>query len=200
MRALGLSLLVVALGLTIFWYVTDGIQALTTEGARRLTVERDRPTIADAQLTTMDGNVVRLRPPPGKIAMVEFIYTTCPTLCQEAAADLSRVRDKLVQLGLGDKVKIYSISFDLDIDQVEQLQTYGEFHNADGAIWTITRPRNQDLPKLLETFGVTIIPDEFGGYEHNAAIHLIDEQSRMFAIVDTDDIDAAVTAAVKAVK
>jgi protein SCO1/2 len=42
------------------------------------------------------------------------------------------------------------------------------------------------LDFLLKELGVVIIPDEFGGYQHNAAIHVVDRGGRVAHILDYD--------------
>ena len=121
--------------------------------------------------------------------LVEFIYTSCPTICQTAGSDLARLRDRLENDGYARKARILSISFDPQNDNVAQLRDYGERHGADRVIWTIGRPRQEDLDKILGAFGVTVIPDGYGGYQHNAAIHVLSPSGKLSAILDTDDIE-----------
>ena len=83
------------------------------------------------------------------------------------------------------------MSFDPERDDPEALSVYGEAHGADGAAWTVARPRSEDLPALLERFGVVVIPDNWGGYAHNAAIHLIDRKGRFARLFDIDAVEEA---------
>ncbi|MCP4780417.1 MAG: SCO family protein [Hyphomicrobium sp.] len=198
MKALLAALAVALAGPAFLWKATDGFQALTAEDARRVAAMRDRPMVPDIRLRAMSGEVIGLPSADRKVTMVEFIYTTCPTICQSAGTDLARVRDGLVEKGLGDEVRILSISFDPETDGPHQLSAYGESHGADGRIWTITRPDVDALPRLLRAFGVVVIPDRFGGYQHNAALHVVDPQGRLSAILDTDDITGALGAAKRA--
>lgn len=194
MRSSLLSVFVIFCGLTVLWWSTDGLRALTAEGARRLAVARDQPKVPKATLTTMSGTSAELDQPASRVTVAEFIYTSCPTICRAAGANLARVRDEVVRRGLANDVRIYSISFDLEVDGVAELKAYGDRHDADGAIWTVARPEAEQLSQLLKSFGVVVIPDEFGGYEHNAAMYLIDKDARLTAIVDIDDIEGAVAA------
>ena len=68
---------------------------------------------------------------------------------------------------------------------------YAEAHGADGRLWNVARIRSEDLAVMKRSFGVRIIPDEWGGYEHNAAMHLIDPEGRFSAIFDIDDVEGA---------
>jgi len=200
MRAIAASLIVSLFGAAFLWHATDGLQALTAESARRLSAARQMPAVPDLGLETMSGRFEPLRPAGGRAAVVTFIYTTCPTICQSTGTDVARLRDRFQTKGLGDRVRIVSISFDPDRDTVREMARYGEAHDADGIIWTIARPSKKDLPRLLEGFGVVVIPNAFDGYEHNAAYHIISPAGRLTAIVDMEDITGAVAATEKALR
>ena len=56
--------------------------------------------------------------------------------------------------------------------------------------WQAARPLTADgLRRLTAAFGVTVIPDQLGGYTHNAAIHLVDPEGRLVDIFDLGDVD-----------
>ncbi|MBK9252891.1 MAG: SCO family protein [Proteobacteria bacterium] len=73
----------------LLWSHADGFQALTAERAR-LEAARSTPPVAPFTVETMDGTVLRVPRVNGRVALVEFIYTRCPTLCQSAGADMKR--------------------------------------------------------------------------------------------------------------
>lgn len=193
MRALFASLLVIGVGTVTLWQATDGLNALTTESARRLAVACTQPPVPNVPLETMSGSSSRLVS-SDKITIVEFIYTRCPIICQTAGTYLARLRDRLKTHNLNERVRIVSVSFDPAYDDVTALADYGAAHGADGVLWTVARPGTQDLAKLLDAFGVTVIPDAFGGYEHNAALHVVSMSGRLIAIADIDDLDGALAA------
>ncbi len=195
MRAWAAALAVAVAGAAALWVATDGLAALTTEGARRLAAVRDTPVVPPRRVQTMDGGREVLPAGDGRVSLIEFIYTTCPTICQSAGADMAVLRDQIAAAGLGAQVRLVSVSFDPETDDVPQLASYGELHGADGSIWTIARPDPADLPELLDIFGVTVIADAYGGYEHNAAILVVGPDGRLRAILDVDDVAGAVAAA-----
>ena len=194
MHAAFASLAIFALGCCTLWQATDGLGALTTEGARRLQVAATPLDLPDLLLEDMGGGEVVLGQPDNGLTFAEFIYTTCPTICREAGEEMARLRDRLVEDGLAEHVRLLSISFDPTYDDPEAMTAYGELHDADGRIWTIARPDPGDLALMLESFGVQVIPDEYGGYEHNAALHLIDRSGRLSGLFDIDDIEGAASA------
>ncbi|WP_027256524.1 SCO family protein [Leisingera aquimarina] len=180
--------LAAVIGGGILWQATDGAQAFTSEAARRLDVARSPRPVPAVMLEDMTSRQVPLLPQAGEVVLVEFIYTVCGDICQIAAADFAEIRDRLQAQGV--TARLISVSFDPERDTPEQMAIYGDAHEADGAKWTVARPEESDLDGLLKLFDVTVIPDEWGGYQHNAAIHVIDGSGRFSAVFDTDAVEA----------
>jgi protein SCO1 len=190
-------LAVIVLGVMLLWGATDGFQALTEESARRLYVNEKRPVLPVLSLENMDGKPLLLGPgktASDKISVVEFIYTTCPTICQTAAGDFAKIRNQIQLAGLTDRVRLMSVSFDPARDGLKELRQYAENHGATGNPWTIARMIRPDLNRLKHSFGFRAISDRWGGYQHNAAIHVIDQDGRLTNIFDISDIRGVVDA------
>lgn len=185
-------LAVVVLWLLVLAVNTNGFRAITEEGARRLNVAAHMPAIPRFDLEDMNGRALTMGGDgQQKITVVEFIYTTCPTICQFAGTDFARLRDKIRHEDHHRDVRLLSVSFDPERDDLEQMQAYADHHEADGTLWTIARIAAPDLERLKGSFGLRIIPDKPFGFQHNAAIHIIDRFGRLRSIVDFDDVDAA---------
>lgn len=182
------SVLAAAIGGGILWQATDGAQAFTSEAARRLDVERSPRPVPGVMLEDMKGHEVALLPQDGEVVLVEFIYTVCGDICQIAAADFADIRDQLRARGV--KARLISLSFDPARDTPEQMALYGDAYGADGDLWTVARPDPEELQDLLALFDVIVIPDEWGGFQHNAAIHVISPEGAFSAAFDTDAVEA----------
>lgn len=194
MRTLAAAFLVTIMGCASLWYATDGLQAVTSEGKRRVSVARLQPAVPDVILETMSGSTTSLARGNGRFTLVEFIYTRCPTICRTAGTELARLRDRIQVQNLQERIRILSVSFDPEHDGISELSSYGKTHGADGKVWTVARPSTTDLEKLLSAFGVMVIPDKFGGFEHNAALLIINPAGRLVSILDVDDIEGALAA------
>lgn len=184
-RGIATSILVIALGSSLLWYGTDGLAAFTSETARREAVLRQPRTIPAALLEDQDGRQFRLQDYRNKLVAVEFIYTRCTTMCSVLGAGFRQIRDNIPAASMGRDFVLVSISFDSHNDTPERLKAYARRFGADGNGWRIARIRNEtDLKSVLKTFGITVIPDGFGGFEHNAAIHLLDRTGHLALIED----------------
>lgn len=184
-RTVVASLLVSVIGVAAAWWGTDGFRAYTAEGARREAVLRSPRPLPDVLLEDQDGRRFRLQDYTGRLVAVEFIYTRCETLCRAMGAAFRQIRDGVPPQTLADDFALVSISFDPGYDDPRRLSRYARDFGADGRYWRIARPlAAADSAALLHAFDIVVIPDERGGYEHNAAIHLLDRAGRLASIDD----------------
>ena len=51
----------------------------------------------------------------------------------------------------------------------------------------------EKLDELLNSFGVVVLKNDWGGYEHNAAIHIIDKNGQLSGIYDYQSINQVLT-------
>ena len=83
------------------------------------------------------------------------------------------------------RVKLLAISFDPRRDTPQALAAYAKRMDADPARWRFVRlPDAQDTRKLLAAFQVVVVPNDFGDYEHNGALLVVDPQGRLVRIFD----------------
>lgn len=183
------------LGCAALWHATDGFRAVTAEGARRIEVAEAPVPVPPFPLQVMDGRWIDFPGSGQAPVLLEFIYTACPTVCQVSGGDFAELGQRLAAAGRA--VPMYSISFDPVKDDLAALQSYAEDHGATGGIWTVARPTPADLARILGLFGVTVIPDGWGGYTHNVAVLLIDRNGAFAGAFDTRDFEA-IRAAVEA--
>lgn len=182
------TLLVTLLGIGALWHGTDGFAAFTAEAARRAEILRSPRPLPAAVLEDQDGRTFGLQDYRGKLLAVEFIYTRCMTICRTLGIAFRQVRDHVPRRMLGSGFALLSVSFDTVRDDAASLKAYGDAHGADGRHWRIARVRDAaDLQQLLDAFGIVVIPDGLGGFEHNAAIHLLDRGGRLALITDIDE-------------
>ncbi len=133
--------LVLAAGVAGLGWGTDGFRVVTTEGARRLTIEHRRPAIPDVALIDQDG--ARFSPDAyrGRVLLVEFIYTGCPRICGVLGDDFRRLLDRLRHDGgAAGQADLLSISFDPAHDDPPALHAYGERFGAAAPRWRIAVP------------------------------------------------------------
>ena len=123
---------------------------------------------------------------------ITFFYSSCPTVCVELERNMEQVYDKLPRSMLGEDIVFLSISFDPDRDDPARLEKYRQFFNSDGETWRMARVKDQiELDRLLDRFGVIVIPDDSGGFAHNSAFYLVDPAGSLVDVMDYEDVDGA---------
>ena len=186
--------MVVLVGSGVLWKSTDGFSAFTAESARRQAVLENPRLVPAVNLTTSRGGSIGLLDPKQRPTLVEFVYTSCPTICISLGQEFSQIQAAAKAFGIDRQIRLLSICFDLDHDSQEAMAEYAEFHGADPKVWIVARPENaSDLKNILDTFGITIVADGDGQFTHNAALHLVDASGHFRRILDIGKRDLAVT-------
>lgn len=187
LRTLLASLLVLAVGLSVLTAATDGFRAFTSETARRIDVREHPRVLPQLPLQTAGRATIDFADLRGRWLLVDFIYTRCTTYCSVQGSEFARLQDRLATPIAAGKVVLLSISFDPGHDGPEQLAAYQQRSGSRGVGWIAARPTSPAaLDALMQAFGVTVIDDGLGGYEHNAAIGVVDPAGRLVAIMDWD--------------
>ena len=191
------ALATLALALLGWWsaaWITQDFQVWTAEGARRLTVIDQpvvAPTVALAGPGMADPDLRTWLTGAGRATIVDFVYTRCPTVCTALGSEFQQLQRALASDST-DGVKLLSISFDPNHDDAATLQRYAMQWRADPTHWAIATVRDADqLQRLLAAFQVMVIDDGKGGYEHNAALLVIDGRGRLVRIFDDTETELA---------
>jgi protein SCO1 len=123
-----------------------GHQAQAAPGAAKV-------VLADAPLIDQTGRRVRLAQDVigGRIAIVNFIYTTCTTVCPVSSATLSQVQERLGE-ALGKDVVLVSITVDPVRDTPERMREYAARYGARQG-WTWLTGAKRDIDAGLRGFG-----------------------------------------------
>ena len=87
-----------------------------------------------------------------RIAVVNFIYTSCTTVCPVSSATFQQLQQRLAASSLGKEVVLVSITVDPLRDTPQRLREYaGRYEAREGWVWlTGTKP---DVDSVLKGFG-----------------------------------------------
>ena len=179
-------------------WLTHDFQVWTAEDARRMEIAM-RPVTAPPIM--MDGpgipdqTIAELFSDGGTPTIVDFIYTRCVSVCTTLGSVFQQMQENIIQerdrTGAAN-VRLMSISFDPDHDDAGALAAYASTLRADPRVWRFARAANAaDTRALLDRFQVTVIPDGLGGYEHNAALLVIDSRGRLIRVFDYAEMETA---------
>lgn len=199
LKTFSASLLVLLIGLGGLLYATEGGHAYTTETLRRTAVDRAPQSIPDLQLVDDSGRHLGLHAMlagEGRVHIVDFIYTRCQTVCTSLASVTQRLQADILAQQLERRVAVLSISFDPEADDPPALKAYADRLRMDRSAWqAMSLAKPADRRRLLDAFGIMVVPAPLGEFEHNAALHIVDASGRLVRIVDADAPGEALAAA-----
>ncbi|UJP66856.1 SCO family protein [Mongoliitalea daihaiensis] len=134
--------------------------------------------IPDFTFTSNKGLQVGRFEMEGKITIVDFFFTSCPSICPVMSSEMERVDDAFKD---NPNVQIYSISIDPDFDTKEVLESYAQKHMASPK-WHFLSGDKEETYRLarcgfvLPTFDGYGVPDDF---VHSDKFVLVDEFGRI---------------------
>lgn len=178
-----------AVGLGALAQPTERFRVWTTDGARALAVAQAPRALPALRLIGADGRALALAD-PRRLTVVDFFYSECPTVCVTLTANYQRLQARIAEAGLGERVRLLSVSFDPTRDTPAKLAEFAARHGVKDSLWRVAVPADAaSRTAMLEAFGVVVIPDGRGGYEHNAGLHLVDETGYLIAILPPESLD-----------
>lgn len=178
------------IGVSAAWGVTAGFSSFTTETWRRLGVLASPRPVPDVKMQDDKGQATSLWQLCSKVLVIDFIYTRCQTVCRSQGAIASQLARRLSEQATD--VQVLSISFDQQHDTPASLTKFKTAMEPSPTSWQLARPTQEDGKQaLLQTFGVVVIPDGYGGYDHNSALHIVSE-CKLVQILDAENIEGAV--------
>ncbi len=132
--------------------------------------------VPDFQFVNQNGDTISNKDYLGKVYLVEFFFTTCPSICPIMNKNLVVVEK---EVGENKDFGIVSISIDPTHDTPEVLKQYAENYGITNPNWNfLTGDREAIYTLANKGFGIFANPDENvpGGFAHSGMFALIDRE------------------------
>ena len=122
--------------------------------------KRDAPprsvkvSVGDAPLVDQDGRKVRLRTDvmAGRVVVIDFVYTTCTTICPIFTATMASVHERLASRAVTD-VQLITMTVDPARDTPQRLKEYAARHSASFEGWSFLTGARADVDAVNRAFG-----------------------------------------------
>jgi len=124
-------------------------------------------------LTDQNGKPFHFKPASGELALVNFIYTTCPDVCPLFTAKLAAIQRSLA----GEQRENYlllSITTDPARDTPVKMKEYAEAFKPDFRRWYFLTGSAKELAQVWKDFGVRVQDLGNGQIQHTNLTTLID--------------------------
>jgi protein SCO1/2 len=140
--------------------------------------------VPDFSMTTQTGETLKLADLRGKVVVLSFIYTRCPSpeFCPamdakfgELARRIGTVADRV------DRVRLLSVSFDPEHDTPAVLSAHAARRGAKPPLWTFAVTSHEELSKIAGPLGLTYVPGT-REIDHNLRAAVIGPDGRLVTV------------------
>jgi protein SCO1/2 len=130
-------------------------------------------------LQDQEGRTLEAERLAGKLVVLSFMFTSCPSICPEQARALAEVQRGLSPEVLA-RVRFLSISIDPETDTPERLKSFAKANGADLASWSFavgTPEATTRLSSRLSVFDPRAQGPRPG--DHGTALYLFDDRGQL---------------------
>ena len=145
--------------------------------------------IADFAFTNQNNKKISDKDYLGKVYVVEFFFTTCPTICPKMTDNMVWLQN---QLKNNPEVKLLSFSVTPDIDTPEVLKKYAIEKGVDDSRWNLVTGDKKDIYYLARKSYLAVKtgkPEELYDMVHTENFILVDKNKRIRGFYDGTNLD-----------
>ncbi|WP_086477020.1 SCO family protein [Arenibacter amylolyticus] len=190
------SLVVLVFGIIFIPRIINRFQEGTVVKSGRMNLKGDNEPLAFVEINgkkrkvpefafvNQDSLMITNRDYDGKVYLVEFFFTSCPTICPIMNRNLVELQDEFKDF---DNFGVASFTIDPENDTPEVLKTYAERYAVTNMDWHFLTGDMKDIYELANN-GFNIfaahMPDAPGGFEHAGLFALIDKNGYIRSRMD----------------
>jgi len=195
------SILLIILTIIIGWYLVIPkkeefeLPVFTPSDLRATLVHpslvgKTEHSIPNFTFINQDSLTITQKTVEGKIYVVDFFFTSCPSICIDLTNNLKLVQEAFKD---SDDVFILSHSVDPKYDTVSRLKKYGEIHNINSKRWFLLRGTIEQITEMAQLGYFAIA--EFKNHTEYELIHteniiLVDQNRQIRGIYNgTSSVD-----------
>ncbi|WP_298484304.1 SCO family protein [uncultured Maribacter sp.] len=176
------SLIVLVFGIIFIPRIIDRIQTGTIVDNDRMSrlafidVNGEHRSVPEFSFVNQDSLVVTNKDYIGKVYVVEFFFTTCPSICRVMNKNLVELQDEFKEF---KDFGVASFTINPEHDTPMVLKAYAEEHGITNLDWNLLTGDREDIYELANK-GFYIFAKEneevAGGFEHSGMFALIDKK------------------------
>lgn len=153
-------------------------------------------TLQEFELSDQNGNPFGTDDIAGKVAIINFIFTTCPSTCPQQSQKMAEIHRRLDTEKIDKGVRLISITVDPETDTSEVLRNYSKNYDANEHLWKFLTGSKKEIWEFSKEglkLPVALTPDDpLIPIAHASQFVLVDRMGRIrgYHNVLEDSIDA----------
>ncbi|WP_405204941.1 SCO family protein [Aquimarina sp. LLG6339-5] len=170
------------LGLIVLLFSCNQKESLPILGETSIDKETDEFVYYKApefQLKNQMNQVANSDTFKGKIQVVDFFFTSCPTICPQMTRHMKLVENKFQD---ENRVAIISYTIDSKTDTPERLKEYAETYDINNDKWTFLTGNSETIFELSKDYKVRAFDDsnqQGSNLIHDGTFVLVDTERRI---------------------
>lgn len=165
---------------------SDRLNVKTKDEGKMVYIEQygKNKKVPDFEFINQNGDTITNEDYLGKVYVIEYFFTTCPSICPIMNENLKEVQEEFKE---NTDFGIASFTIDPEHDTPEVLKNYAENHGISYPNWNfLTGDRNEIYEMANTGFGIFANEDETvpGGFAHSGLFALIDKEGYVRSRVD----------------
>jgi protein SCO1/2 len=131
------------------------------------------------EFVNQDGDTITNKDYEGMVYLVEFFFTTCPSICPKMNRNLVQIQNTFTGF---ENFGIAAFTINPEYDTPEVLKAYAENYGITNPNWNLMTGNKEEI-YALANIGFNIYaaenPEVEGGFEHSGSFALIDKNGFM---------------------
>ncbi len=140
--------------------------------------------VRDFNLINQNGEVITQKDYEGKIYVVDFFFTSCPTICPRMTQNMEVIQGEFIK---DDTVKLLSLSVSPEVDDVAKLRQYADAKGVIDSKWNIATGDKKHIYELARKSYFAVLDEGDGGMQdfiHTSNFVLVDQHRQIRGIYD----------------
>ncbi len=189
---IGIAFIILVFGIIFIPKIVNRIKGndVIREGSRSIVISKVKNEKSDLKFikvngkpkkvpafsfTNQDGKTITNKDYEGKVYVVEFFFTTCPTICPRMNRNMVDIQNHFKN---DSNFGIASFSIMPEVDTPEVLKSYAERYEITDSDWNLMTGQEETVFNLANIgFNIFVgkVEDEEIGFEHSGDFALIDK-------------------------
>ncbi len=182
---IGISLIILLFSIYLFINLENRIDKNKLYNKEKTTNFFTFKKVPDFEFVNQYGKTITNKTYLGKVYVVEFFFTTCPTICPIMQQKMLTIQKEFSR---NPNFGIASISITPKIDTPEVMKKYAEEHKITHVNWHLLTGKSEDVVYDLSNNGFKLYAGKgyknHGGFEHSGLFALIDKNGNIVSRKD----------------
>jgi protein SCO1/2 len=180
---IGLGIIVLIFG---FWVFRESQSRSEDHEIAYITVDGEKRRVPEFEFVNQNGDTISEEYYDDKVYVVEFFFSTCPTICPIMNKNMVQIQRKFFG---EDQFGIASISIDPINDTIQRLKAYADEIGVKHPHWHMMTGEMDDIMDLANN-GFNLYAKQesraAGGFEHSGFFALVDKEGYLRSRLDAN--------------